>query len=61
MCGVEKNAVKSGKMGYEMKRKFLFDSSDFHLVFLLVHLEWKYFFIRILKELLTFKAHYAII
>jgi len=43
------NTVKSGKMGYERKRKFLFDSSDFHLFFLLVHLEWKYFFIKILK------------
>ena len=61
MCGVEENAVKSGKMGYERKRKFLFDSSDFHLFFLLVHLEWKYFFMEILKKLLTFKAQYAII
>ena len=60
MCGVEENAVKSGKMGYERKRKFLFDSSDFHLIFLLVHLEWKYF-LRILKNILTFKAHYAIL
>ena len=49
MCGVEENAVKKGKMRYERKRKFLFDSSDFHLIFLLVHLEWKYFFIKILK------------
>ena len=39
MCGVEENVVKSEKMRYERKRKFLFDSSDFHLIFLLVHLE----------------------
>lgn len=60
MCGVEGNAVKSGKMGYERKRKFLFDSSDFHLFFLLIHLEWKYF-LKILKNILTFYGKYVII